>query len=400
MLMKRISSERGSVMVVAIMVTVVMMGVGLAMMSRVDNQSSQSRTEREGESSFNLGEAALTSQIYILGRKGTGTAATPYPTECPTAGNDFCPDQASIAANYDAASQPDFGPSTTTWRTWVRDNASSATATPDTFWEDSLLGSRPRYDQNDDKLVWVRAQASVRGRQRAIVGLVRLEPHSVTFPGYAVLAGKFRSTNNGNHSSQIVDTTGSLGVAVRCTGAVPSSTCADYEPNKGQIQPDNVTTGYGERRAISTATRDELIEVARANRTYYSSCPSSLTGEVVVIDVGNAALCDYQGNINYNSASNPGIVIMLRGRLEIGGGVNYYGLVYHLNLSNSTAWDLVTVEGNAQVVGGVLVDGDGGVSAGSSGKLNIKFSPNSFRDINLLGTAGVVQNTWREIRPL
>jgi hypothetical protein len=400
MLMKRISSERGSVMVVAIMVITVMVGVGLATLSRVDNQSKQSRVERERESSFNLGEAALTSQVYILGRKGTGTAASPYPLVCPTAGNAFCPETASVAANYDAASQPDFGPSSTSWRTWVRDNASSATATPDTFWDDSLLTSRPRYDQNGDTLMWVRAEASVRGRKRAIVGLIRLETRAVTFPAYAVLAGKFQTTNSGTHSAQIVDTTGSLGVAVRCTGAVPSSTCINYQPNKGQIQPNNVTTGYSTRQAISTADRDALLEVARANGTYYSSCPTNLSGKVVAIDAGNAALCDYQGNDIYNSASNPGILMIVRGRLELGGGSKYYGLVYHLNLNNSTAWDLVTVEGNAQVIGGVLVDGDGGVSAGSSGQLNIVFSANSFNGINLLGTAGVVQNTWREIQPL
>ena len=94
------------------------------------------------------------------------------------------------------------------------------------------------------------------------------------------------------------------------------------------------------------------------------------------------------------------MVIMLSGKLELSGTVNYYGLLYHANLSNSSDGDLVKVHGNSQLAGGVIVDGQGGVEAGSSGKLNIKFDPNAFNDINAFGTAGVVQNTWREIVPL
>jgi hypothetical protein len=397
----RLSSERGNVVVTVVILIAVMAAIGLAVMSQVDTQTGEARVERVRESSFNLGEAALTNQIYILGRKGTGTASKPYPSVCPTAGNDFCPDPASIALNYDKISQPDFDPAQTTWRTWVRDNASSGSITPDTFWDDSLLTSRPRYDQNADKLMWVRAEATVRGRTRAMVGLIRIEPRPVTFPGYAILAGKFQTTNNGNHSAAIVDTTGSLGVAVRCNGAVPSSNCVNYQPNKGQIQPNNVSTGYPEDQTLSTDDLDSLLDVARANGTYYSSCPSSLSGDVVAIDPGSGVECDYQGNDTFNSASNPGLVIIVSGKLEFRGTVTYYGLVYHPNLSDANDWELVKVHGNSQVVGGVIVDGkNGGISAGSSGKLNIKFSPNAFNDINSFGTAGVVQNTWREIKPL
>jgi hypothetical protein len=46
--------------------------------------------------------------------------------------------------------------------------------------------------------------------------------------------------------------------------------------------------------------------------------------------------------------------------------------------------------------GGVIVDGNGKVSAGSSG-LNIDFDANAFTGITSTGTAGVVQNTWREL---
>lgn len=398
---KILSSENGGVVVTAVLLIAVMLAVGLAAMSQVDTQTEQSRKERVSESSFNLGEAALTTQIYILGRKGTGTSSKPYPEFCPTAGNEFCPDPAKVALNYPQSQQPDYSPTETVWYTWVRDNGSSGSLTPDTFWRDDLLTTRPRYDQNADKLMWVRAQAEVRGRERAMVGLIRIEPRPVTFPAYAILAGKFRTTNNGNHSAAIVDTTGSLGVTVRCTGSIPSSNCLSYEPHKGQIQPNTVATGYSQDETVSTDDLESLLDVARANGTYYTSCPSNLTGDVVALDPGAGSECAFQGNTQHNSPANPGLLIIVSGRIEFRGTTNYYGLVYHPNLDNANDFDLVKVHGNSQVNGGVIVDGKhGGLSAGSSGKLNIKFNPNAFNDINSFGTAGVVQNTWREITPL
>ena len=43
-----------------------------------------------------------------------------------------------------------------------------------------------------------------------------------------------------------------------------------------------------------------------------------------------------------------------------------------------------------------MVDGNGGVLAGSSGT-NIVFDPRAFDGARSFGTAGIVQNTWREI---
>jgi hypothetical protein len=392
-------SERGSVMITAMLLIAVMVAIGLAALSRVDTQTAQSRQQRENESSFNYAEAALTTQIYILGRKGTGTVSKPYPESCPLSGNEFCPDTAKVSLNYNQSTQPDYN-SSAGWQTWVRDNATSGTGTPDTFWTDSLLTTRPRYDQNADKLMWVRAQATVRGRKRAMVGLIRIEPRPVTFPAYAILSGKFRTTNNGNHSAQIVDTTGSLGVTVRCNAAsIPQTGCIEYEPTKGQISPNIVSSGYPETQTVSTDDLEALVDVARANGTYYTSCPSSLTGDVVVLDTGGE--CSFQGNTQHNSLANPGLLIIWSGSIEFLGTTNFFGLIYHPNLSNSNDFDLVKVHGNSQVRGGVIVDGkNGGVSAGSSGQLNIKFDANAFNDINSFGTAGVVQNTWREIKPM
>jgi hypothetical protein len=403
---RRLNGERGNVMVTAILLIAVMLSVGLAAMSTVDTQSEQSRRERVGESSFNLAEASLGNQIFILGRKGAGTAFRQYPVRCPDATSEFCPD-ATLLQNYDQATQVDFDPAQTEWYTWVRDNAGSGTgATPDTFWEDSLLDSRQRYDANKDQLMWVRAQSVVRGRQRAMVGLIRLEPRPITFPNYAILAGKFRTSNNGNKT--LVDAGNSLGVTVRCQGSPPNVIPDDdgcIEFRAGQITPaETIKNGYGVDETIDDEALEALLDVARANGTYYTTCPSgtadgALTGAVVVLDTGT--LCSFRGNAAHNSADVPGLLILRSGKLEMLGTATFHGLVYAPNRppTSSTDSDLVKIHGNAVLTGGAIVDYDGGVEAGSSGKQNITFDANVF-DISAFGTAGVVQNTWREIPPI
>ncbi len=82
--MNKLNEERGSVMVTAILLMAVMMTLGFAVMSSVDTQTRQSRAERERESTFNLAEASLSAQTFILGRLGTGLQTRPYPLHgCP-----------------------------------------------------------------------------------------------------------------------------------------------------------------------------------------------------------------------------------------------------------------------------------------------------------------------------
>ena len=85
MMKKLRHDERGNVLVTAILLMSVMLSVGLAVASTVDTQTGQARQERERESTFNLAEAALSAQTFILGRRGTGTQQNPYPsTGCST----------------------------------------------------------------------------------------------------------------------------------------------------------------------------------------------------------------------------------------------------------------------------------------------------------------------------
>jgi hypothetical protein len=428
--MTRLRDERGTVIVTAVMMLMIMVAIGLAVLSQVDTQTTQSRKERERESSFNLAEAALSAQTFVLGRRGTGTSTIPYPTSCSTAASShfFCPASAQLMRSYNGANnsgQVDFDTSTT-WTTWVRDDANPTTGAPVLFWDDAYLSSTnwARYDRGGafdatgapmpNRHVWVRAEATVRGKTRALIAYVRIEDKAVNFPQYAVLAGSVRGQNNGNKT--LVNSTGSpLGVGVRCAQPPPSAECIDLDPNKGpQLVPPthfelnipgNTANVPPDNPAIDSDALQSLEDVAKANGTYYpSGCPANPNGDVVVIE--NATSCLWNNSAPAapgqtkccNSSANPGLLVIKKGAVNFGGNIEFFGIIYNANLDNSTGEKLIETSGTSAIRGAAVVDGRGGVWAGSSGN-NIIYDPTAFANINAVGTAGVVQNTWREIVP-
>jgi hypothetical protein len=418
--MNKLNEERGSVMVTAILLMAVMMTLGFAVMSSVDTQTRQSRAERERESTFNLAEASLSAQTFILGRLGTGLQTRQYPLHgCPAVAPEetyFCPLSAQIAKSYNGAGQVDFDFTSTTdgWRTYVRDDQDPVTHQPVRFWDDEIINpantkfaSWARYDADNNRHVWVRSEAIVRGRKRAIVAWVRIEDSVINFPQYAVLAGKVGGKNSGGHGGRpLVNSTGSsLGIAVRCSTPPQSASCIDLNPTKGpQLQPPaNFQLNYPRQSALENPDALQALEdVAKANGTYYADCPANPNGKIVVIE--NAGDCAYTNSTPAapgasrccNTLANPGLLIIKRGKVDFGGNIEFWGVVWNANLDNSSDPDMIETSGTAAIHGGALVDGPGGVYAGSAGD-NIVFYALAFENISAVGTAGVVQNTWREV---
>jgi hypothetical protein len=60
--------------------------------------------------------------------------------------------------------------------------------------------------------------------------------------------------------------------------------------------------------------------------------------------------------------------------------------------------NVINLTGNVSVFGSIVIDGPAGLSAGSS-KVNLVYDPNVFNGFKAFGTAGIVQNTFREITP-
>jgi Tfp pilus assembly protein PilX len=401
----KLRSQDGSALVTALLVMMIMMTLGIAMLGLVDSQQRESGKERQRESTFQLTEAVLNAQIYQLSNRWPSCSTTTvcdasvkYPPSCTQVStqND-CPKPATLNGAFNTTDYK----SGATWTTQIRDDDS---AKPD-FYSDSLL-SGATYDANDDGYVWARATSVLNGHRRTLVALVKAEKTTVNFPRHTMVAGWFTTTNNGN--KVIIDNSGGFSppseAVVRCAAAgttPPVAGCADYQAGKGQLSPERVTFDPNQPSAVTPEALDSLRAAALADGNYYAvgSCPASLQGnqpgETVFIE--DAASCPiYNGNSDYNTLAKPGWVIIGKGQIKINGTATFYGVIYHANLDNVSSPARVSLGGNVSINGSIVVDGVGGIDAGSS-KVNIVWNPNVFNNLTAFGTAGIVQNTFREI---
>lgn len=400
---QRLCDERGSALIIAMIAMSLMLMLGLATLSMTDTQTRQSGLERVRESSFNLAEGALQQQSFLLGGKGWPKLATDaLPIEC-TLGSDpslpqnaRCPTPASLvtAAGTGAFDERDYKTGAV-WTTRVRDN----TAVNNQVYDATAVDARPRYDENGDGFIWVKSTATVGTKARSIVALLKRDPIPIFLPKAVLVSGALEIGQGGQPGVITTDTT--TPPVVRCS-AGPD--CADYQPAKpkkdSQIVPDTVdyNPGYGNR--VSDSTLQQLLD---SGRTFTNSCPSEaeLTGIVIIDLASDADQCPvYNGNVTVNSAASPGIVIMKRGTLKLAGGLQFYGMLLHLNLGGRDAANgdeaCIQVLGTNNIYGGVVIEGQCGVYI--SGNARLTFSPNNL-NFSVTGVAGLVQNTWRELAP-
>ncbi|MEA2156943.1 MAG: hypothetical protein QOE11_3083 [Solirubrobacteraceae bacterium] len=410
-------AEDGSILVIAMVLMGVMLAIGLASFTFVDGQQTRGREQRERETSLNLTEAVLYSQGFALAQSwpGNAAAAATIPTTCTSASvQPLCPDPSTLAAGNSSSpasanfTSPDAS-SNVTWTTHIRDNGGpisdafvySQVDAPQTGTNVKTGAAYTcpapcKWDANGDLKLWVQARGVVHGGIRNVVALLKREQFSEPFPRNGVTAGSFETTNQGNKT--IIDSTGSQ-VVVRCTAL--TAACTDYNAAKGQVLPATIVRDPATPPAMTAAQIGRFMAVAKSASpsTYYTSCPASLTGTVVFIDLpSSATTCTDSNNGVYNSSTDPGIVIMPRGSLSMKGSL--YGLVYMANEQN-TSGPVLTLQANSEVFGGVAVDGPGRLVVGqaSTPRPTITYVPNAFNSLATYGTTGLVQNTWRELPP-
>ena len=401
--------EGGWALFTALTLLTVMLGVAAATYTYVDGQTQQSRVGREKETAFNMAEAVMNAQIFQLGRDwpAGGSAINQYPSCTQGSTSPRCPSSTQLGELF-ASPDVDAG---TAWSTAVRDNNTNATQN---FYSDAQTQTAPGYDANGDGRLWVRAQATARGKTRTIIAMVRAQEQPEDLPRGALISGRLSISNQGHKA--LIDATGGSSesglVAVRCVPQLLEvQSCLGHPLGGGllstaldslnallnfQISPNITQTGYGSEPAMTAEARERMKATAIANGTYYASgCPTAaqLTGQIVYIENGN---CAYTANHTFNSETSPGMVIVANGSLYLGGTIDFYGIVYHANQLQSAA-TAVQIQGDATVHGGVLVDGDATTIVGSS-KLNIQLDPDAFSAVRSYGNVGVVQNTWREIK--
>jgi hypothetical protein len=436
-------NEDGWAMLTALALMILMMSTGIAIAAYMDTETTQTTKTRQRETSFNFAEAALTAQLFALSQSTTsasggwpGTAAQGYAAcnQAILATNTVqvaqCPSQDRLKALFPT---PDADPGVT-WETRVIDNHGAANpATPDalsSFYSDALAAQLGApgwaagslgWDSNKDGKVWVRAQATIKGRTRKIVALVRQEFQPEDIIQKAIAAGAIDITNNGNKS--LIQGGDVTNVAVRCsvsdTAEDRAAAClgqaydsSAWKKVDEQIQPFDVNTQqrYAVERAMTEDAIDRLRETAKRVGTYVTDCAtlgSNTPGGVVFAEGGNCTI----GGSN-TSAEQPGMIVNLTGTFTVGpGSPVYHGVIYAANrlASDPTRLDtsgrtVVTLQGTPVIFGGVLIDGNGKMYVGSSGGAsvatgNIVFDSKAFTAVQSIATAGIIQNTWRELTP-
>ena len=402
--------EGGWALVTALMLMVVMVIAGTSLLAAVDTETNSSTVERQRETAFNLAEAALNAQLFALSRDWAGkgmaanaaanTAANPYPAWCtPESTSSRCPSSPALTsafASTDAAGA--------TWNTTVRDDGA---APLDTFYSDDAIASQPGYDANTNGKLWVRAQATARGKTRTIVALVQAQQQEEDILHAAVAAGRLNLTNDGN--KPLIDGGGPVMVRCAMVPSDPNGPCLGQEfggarfkdqPSlmeflQTQIPGTTPTSNPALGPAMTPEAVARMKARAIADGTYFQTCdPSKLGGEVVWVVQGT---CDAPAG-NINSSDKPGMLILEKGTISVTAQTDFYGVIYALNAgSPPISGPVVTVHANGVIHGGVLVDGPGVVEVGSSAS-NIVYTPNAFKAVESYGTAGVIQNTWREIK--
>lgn len=408
----RPGSDSGSALVTAILVTMLFLMLGLSSLSLVDTQQRESGRERVRESSFALSEGVLNSQIYLLSRQWPGTQAQGYDVACSkaTEANPQCPDVTTIE---NAFAGPDYDPARVEWSTEIHDNTDSAGA--DRFYDDATVRAEPGWDRNGDSFVWVRAQAVLNSttanpHRRTLVALVNVEELTTMFPRNAIVAGKIKIHSSG--AQTYVGTAGSY-VTLRCEApALNNDGCRGWNRLE-QVGPNaTVVTNPVQPPALTVDAIERMRETAKANGTYYASgCVPTLAGAVVFIERADCgSKYDLPGGQAWNTQADPGVLIVGSGQLKLGGNALYYGVVYHVNGSDGVGIPdpgfVLEVADNSCIVGSVIIDGGGGLYVGTSGGAsrcpnrqgNLQFDANAANRLKAYGTAGIVQNSFREIR--
>ena len=409
--MKRAGDNDGFAVVTAIVILTVMTGLGLGLLLLTDSQQKASGREQAGETAFNVAEAALNAQIGQISRSWPSSATETRCTAETTTETNGCPSKKSLEVGYPngassncpAGAQKDAWGSANTneWTTYVRDDLGESPV-----FNSTTESSAATYDANANNKVWVRSVGVVQCRRVVIVALAAAQIVSTTFPQSAISANWFETSNSGN--KVIVDTKGKAsqagGVSMRCSGFTGTEKeieeqCKKWDKVHGQVSPDTTTVSANPSSAFTAAQREALKTQAKQAGTYFAAgtCPNSLEalkGKPTYVEGSAASPCElsFNGGIG-NSEKSPGFLVIQYGTLHLNGKAEFFGTVYAVNAQNSSGV-VVEVHGEATVTGSIVVDGNGGISFGSS-KVNFIYDPTAVNELKTYAGASATRNSFR-----
>ena len=115
----RLRDDSGVALVVAVLISLLMLGMGLALLSFADQQVARTGTERVNANALSLAEGALNAQANLLSAAWPETSDLAFAPCTQSSTSVKCPDPASLLRGFSGA---DFGPngSAASWSISVR----------------------------------------------------------------------------------------------------------------------------------------------------------------------------------------------------------------------------------------------------------------------------------------
>ena len=410
-MLARLRSADGYAVPIAIMLMVIMLGFGFASLGFVDGETNSSRVERTHEARLNLTEGVLAAQIFQLSRAWPSSEEKKMPDSC-TQGDaaPACPQPSQLKGQFKQVDM-NLGPE---WTVKVRDDdATLADPSAGQYYDDATVLLNETWDANVNGEMWVRAEAELGGKPRVLVARVRVEQRPVTPPAAPFVAGAFET---GNASPNKVIISSPLPGVVRCETSATNDSCIKYV--SGQIEPvGKVDSNPDLGSVLGDGMAEALRQTAKAKNTYYETCAdlpaNNPSGEVVWVESGN---CLFQGNMVVNPVTKRGLFVLNKGTLTLRGGVQWWGMLYLLNAQDCgvagatpcLGTDVVAeITGTPTILGGLFIEGAGRLTTGNSGGSGncqqcdpqIVYRAESGQPVTAYGTAGIIQNTWRELLP-
>jgi Tfp pilus assembly protein PilX len=407
--------EDGAALITAIASVAIMATLGFSLLSVVDSQTAETKTERASESAFNLAEATLNAHAFLAGRnwpRSTAQMPAPATAAAPCSGQQMAgtldPPAATatmrdqiqnmLAQTYRGATA-----GSQWWVTACEEGGRSA-------WDASLLNGLA-YDPSvvasptaKPRRMWIRAEAQVAGRRRAVVGLVQAGQAPVFPANLAVVTGKMgadlaTTTTQLLTGAVVGPLLGSLTgggqpliegpVGLRCSlldtadllGCLNGLFKLTSILNVAPLLQANEFVDFRSDTVISAEQLALLRQQAQETGTYYgttsggagtvangAAClPAGSAGKIVFIEqVGNGT-----GSCILNTNANPSATALIvgAGGVRVQGNGTYTGVIYALHrkaLAGGIAD--VRVEGTAaggspRVVGAVFADDNPALAA-------------------------------------
>lgn len=423
--MRRAAGEEGFAVIAAVVLLTVIMGLGLGLLLFSDSQQKAATHEQASEAAFNVAEAALNAQIGQLAHEWPTVEKPIMPERCTasTTETNGCPSAADLKLDPNTGSTTCSGtdawgsPMSNQWTTYVRQDLNESG--PFSSTEEKKA---PLYAASETGALWVRAVGVVQCHAVTVISLVTRLRVELEFPKDAIAGNWFEVTNSGN--KVIVNRQGYAAqpgpVSMRCESP-PAKGCEVYQPEEknkvSQVSPSITEDPKNPAATLTSAQLATLKAEAQAYGTFYSSgkCPTSMTElegkslskssrAPVYIEGCGALTISANGEANCQEKEgkgpeSPGFLVLANGTLTLSGTSKYCGVIYAPNLENlKTA--VVKLQGNTVVVGGIEVDGPGGIEFGSSGEkggsaANLVFDPFAVDNLTISAGAASTRNSFR-----